>query len=136
MLVSKLVKFFMSILKQQVNSCSNFESFYSVIKHNSSEPFSSNSIYFLQKDPIKVQLFWTFECSDQNLSNSSCQFWKDKSIPLQIFFYSSLPWHTNPPWMLSSYIFYFRYKDSIRAPILRLLNTLVKICQISHVISS
>ena len=46
--------------------------------------FSSNNIYFAQKKPIKGKLFETFECSGQNLSNSSCQFWNDKSIPLQI----------------------------------------------------
>ena len=31
-----------------------------------------------------MKLFETFECSAQNLSNSLCQFWNDKSIPLQI----------------------------------------------------
>ena len=46
--------------------------------------FSSNNIYFVQKKPIKGKLFETFVCSGQNLSNSSCQFWNDKSIPLQI----------------------------------------------------
>ena len=37
--------------------------------------FSSNIIYFGQKKPIKVHIFEIFICSDQNLSNSSCQFW-------------------------------------------------------------
>ena len=44
--------------------------------------FSWNVIYFDQKEPIKVQMFGYFECSGQNLSNSSCQFWNDKSIPI------------------------------------------------------
>ena len=52
--------------------------------------FSSNIIYFGQKQPIKVQIFEIFECSGQNSSNSSCQFWNDKSIPLQIFHHSSV----------------------------------------------
>ena len=30
-------------------------------------------------------MFEIFECSGQNSSNSSCQFWTDKSNPLQIF---------------------------------------------------
>ena len=30
--------------------------------------------YFAQKEPIKVKIFETFECSGQNLSNSLCQF--------------------------------------------------------------
>ena len=46
--------------------------------------FSSNNIYFAQKKPIKVKTLETFEGSGQYLSNSSCQFWNDKSIPLQI----------------------------------------------------
>ena len=37
--------------------------------------FSSNSIHFAQKEHIKMKIFETFKCSDQNLSNSSCQFW-------------------------------------------------------------
>ena len=46
--------------------------------------FSSNIIYFGWKELIKVQIFETSECSDQNSSNSLCRFWNDKSIPLQI----------------------------------------------------
>ena len=36
--------------------------------------FRSKIMYFVQKKPIKVQIFEIFECSGQNLSNSSCQF--------------------------------------------------------------
>ena len=37
--------------------------------------FSSNNIYFAQKEPIKVKMFETFESSGQNLSNCLlCQF--------------------------------------------------------------
>ena len=39
--------------------------------------FRSKITYFAQKGPIKVQIFNTFECSDQNLPNS-CQFWNNK----------------------------------------------------------
>ena len=46
---------------------------------------SSNIIYFGQKQPIKVQIFEIFECSCQNLLNSSCQFWTDKSISASNF---------------------------------------------------
>ena len=58
--------------------------------------FSSNNIYFAQKDPFKVKTLETFECSGQNLSNASCQFWNDKLIRLQNFHHSSLPWHMTP----------------------------------------
>ena len=55
--------------------------------------FSSNIIYFAQNQPIKVQTFEIFECSAQNSSNSSSQFWTDKSIPHQIWHHFSLSWH-------------------------------------------
>ena len=65
--------------------------------------FSSNNIYFAQKEHVKMKIFESFKCSDQNLSNSSCQLWNDKSIPLQILRHSSLSWqlwikgsHQNP----------------------------------------
>ena len=48
--------------------------------------FSSNSIYFAQKEPIKAKIFETFECTGQNLSNSLCQFLNNKSSPLQILY--------------------------------------------------
>ena len=151
MLGSKFVKFLMSILKRQVNSSSDFLSFYSVITCNSSlnfKPiyfllwakgsyentnfdifkcsdenllnsschfwkhtlvflqmlhqysvspsktflyfFGLKTIYFVQKKPIKVQIFEIFKCSVQNLSNCSRQFWTNKSIHLQILHHSSL----------------------------------------------
>ena len=58
--------------------------------------FSSSIIHFVQKEPIKVQIFETFECSGQNLWNSPCQFWNHESIPLQILHHSSLSWHISP----------------------------------------
>ena len=45
--------------------------------------FSSNIIYFSQKQPIKVQICEILECSRQYSSNCSCQFWTDKSILFQ-----------------------------------------------------
>ena len=58
--------------------------------------FSSNIKYFGQKQPIKVWIFGTFEFSSQNLSNWLCQFWKGKSISLQIFHHSSVSLHIIP----------------------------------------
>ena len=93
--------------------------------------FSSNNVYFAQKEPIKMKIFQTFKCLGQNLSNSSCQFWSDKSISLQILHHSSFSWHITSPWILSSYFSYFGLKDPIITPILRLSIALVKICHIA-----
>ena len=100
--------------------------------------FSSNIIYFGQMAPIKMLIFETFECLGQNLSNFSCQFWNDKSIPFYIFHHSSLSWHIILYiyflYFLSSCIFYFREKDPIKVPILRHSSGQVNICQIPYVI--
>ena len=82
--------------------------------------FSWSNICFAQKEPIKMEIFETFKCSGQNWSNSSCQFWNDKSIPLQILRHSSLSWHITPLWIACSYFSYFGLKDPIIIPILRL----------------
>ena len=58
--------------------------------------FSSNSIYFAQKEPIKMKIFETFKRSSHNLSNSLCQFWNNKSINLQILYPSSISWKITP----------------------------------------
>ena len=51
--------------------------------------FSSNNIYFAQKEPIKMKVFETFKCSGQNLSNSPRQLWNDRSVALEILRNSS-----------------------------------------------
>ena len=63
--------------------------------------FSSNNKYFVQKEPSKVKIFETFECSVQNLPNSLCRFWNDKLIPLQILYSSSVSWKITPMYFFS-----------------------------------
>ena len=96
--------------------------------------FSSNNIYFPQKEHIKMKICETFKCSSQSSSISSCQFWNDKSIPLQILRHSSFSWQITPLWILSSYFFNFGLKYLIKIPILRLSSAQMKICHIPHVI--
>ena len=79
--------------------------------------FSSNNICFAQKEIIKVKLFETFECSGQNLSNSLCQFWNGKSIPLQILYPSSVLWKIIPLYFFSSNNIYFAQKEPIKMKI-------------------
>ena len=117
MLWWKFAKFLMSFSKQQVSFSSNFVSLFSFMKDNSSVLFNSNNIYFAQKEPIKVKIFETFECSGQNLSNSLCQFWNDKSIPLQILYPSSVSWKITPLYFFSSNNIYFAQKEPIKVKI-------------------
>ena len=122
MLRSKFVKLLTSILKRQVNSSPNFVSLFSFMKDKSSVLFfSSNNLYFAQKEPIKIKIFETFKCSGQNSSNSLCQLWNDKSVLLQILHNSSLSWQITLLWILSSYFFKFGLKDPIKIPVLSAL---------------
>ena len=72
---SKFVKFLTSILKRQVSSCSVFVSFFIVITHNSSVNLRSYFFYFGHQGSN----FDTFECSGENLLNSSGNFPSNKS---------------------------------------------------------
>ena len=109
------------------NSChfpSNRSVFLQILHHSSmswkvTPPyfFSSNSIYVAQKEPIKVKIFETFECSDKNMSNSLCQFWNDKSIALQILHPSSVSWKITPLYFFSSKDIYFAQNEPIKVKI-------------------
>ena len=111
----------------QTSSCyfpSNKSVFLQILHHSSLSwkinPlyfFSSNNIYFAQNDPIKVKIFETFEYSGQNLSNSLCEFWNDKSIPLQILYPSSASWKIIPLYFFSSNNIYFAQKEPIKVKI-------------------
>ena len=104
----------MPILKRQVYSFPNFVSRFSFIKDNSSVLFSWNSTYFAQKETIQVKMFETFECPGQNLSNSLCQFWKGKSIPLQTLSPYSVAWKITPLYFFSSNNIYLAPKEPIK----------------------
>ena len=78
---------------------------------------SSNAIYFAQKKPNKVKTFETFECSGQNLSNSLCHFWNNKSIPLQILHPLSFSWKITRQYFFTSDNIYFAQKEPIKVKI-------------------
>ena len=93
---------------------------------------SSNNIYFVQKEPIKMKTFDTFKCSGQNSSNSSCQFWNSSS---QFLFKLCIILHCHDTFNSSvDFKLYFGLKYPIKISILRLSIALVKSCHIPHVI--
>ena len=95
--------------------------------------FSSNNIYFAQKELIKVKIFETFVCSGHNLSNSLCQFWNDKLIPLQILYPSSVLWEITPMYFLAQKIYNLLKRSLLKWKFLRLSSAQVKICQLPYV---
>ena len=90
-LESKFLKFLMSILKRQVNSSSNFSSFFSVATHNSSVNFQLMHFLLWTKRSHESTNFDPFKCSDENLANSSCHFSNHNSVFLQILHDSLVP---------------------------------------------
>ena len=65
-----------------------------------------------------MKIFETFECSGQNVSNSLCRFWNDKSIPLRILYPSSVSWKITPLYFFSLNNIYFAQKEPIKMKLL------------------
>ena len=79
-----------------------------------------------------MTIFETFECLGQILSNSLCQFWNGKLIPLQIFYLFSVSRKIIPLYFFSSNNIYFSRKELIKMKLLRLSSGRVKFCQIPY----
>ena len=95
--------------------------------------FSSNNIYFPQKEPIKIKIFETFECSGHILSNSLCQFWNNESIPLQILYSSAVSWKITSLTFLAQRTYTLLKRSPLKWKVWRLRSAQVKICQIFYV---
>ena len=128
-LESKFVKFFMSVLKQQVSSSSIFVSFFIVMTHNSSVNFKLIHFLLWTKGSHQSSNFDTF-C--QNLPNLSCHFPSNKSVFLQILHHFSMSWKLIPLYFFSSSNKYFGQKEPIKAKIFETFSSHVKICQIPY----
>ena len=73
-------------------------------------------IYFAQKEPIKVEI-----------QQSSCQFWNNKSVFLQILHHSSVSWDITHLYIFSWNFIYFQQKKLIKVQILWNLTWAVKV---------
>ena len=126
---SKFIKFLMSILKQQVNSSSNFASFFFFMTHNSSVSFKLIHFLLWIKGSHQSPNFDTFKCSGKNLPYSSPHFPNHKSVFLQIL-HHSVSWKITPLYFFRSNVICFAQKEPIKVEILRISSTQVKIHQI------
>ena len=118
MLWWQFANFIMSFLEAQVRFPSNFVSILNAIKHNSSVLLSSNIIYFGQKQPLKVQIIEIFQCSGENMPNSSCHFSNRKTVFLQVLHDFLVSWTITPLYFFRSKVIYFAQKGSIKVQIL------------------
>ena len=114
MLGSKFIKFLMSILKWQVNSSSNFASFFIVMTHNSSVDFKLILFLLWIKGSHHYPNFETLNCSGENLPYSSCHFPNHKSVFLQILDQSSGSWDITPLYLLAETLY---FKEPIKVQI-------------------
>ena len=80
--------------------------------------FLAQTIYtLLERNPLKWKFSRLFEYSGQNLSNFLCQFWNNKSIPLQFLHPSSVSGKITPLHFFSSNNIYFARKEPIKMKI-------------------
>ena len=120
----------------QVNSSSNFASFFIVMTQNS--PVNFNLIHFLLWIKGHHQSL-NFKTSGhalvkENLLNSSCHFWKQKSVFLQMLHQDSVPSNITPlNFFLAQTLYTLFKRSSIKCKFLRFLSANVKTCQCPHV---
>ena len=96
--------------------------------------FSSNIIYFDQKERIKVQIFEIFECSYQNLLNSSDQFWTSQFLFKFCIFFIVIISDSPVSFKLIHFLLGIKVPHTSSNFESQLSSALVKICQIPHVI--
>ena len=108
MVGSKLLKFLMSILKQQISSTSNFESIFNVMAHSSYVKFKLIHSPLWTKESHQKLNFDTFNCSGEDFPKSSCHFLNHKSVhPF------SVSRKINPLYFFRSNVICFAQKDLI-----------------------
>ena len=124
---SNFVKLLTSILKRQVTSSSIFVSFFIAMTHNSSVNFKLINFLIWTKGSHQSSNFDIFECSGENLPNSSCHFPSNKPGFLQILHHSSMSWKI---------MYTLLKRNPLKWTFLRLSSAQVKICQIPYVKNS
>ena len=101
----------MSIIKPQVSSSSILVSFFIVVTHNSNINLKLIDSLLWTKGSHQSSNFDTFQCSGENLQNSSCHFPSNMSVFFQILQHSSISWK------ISSSNTYFSQKEPIKKKI-------------------
>ena len=76
--------------------------------------FSSNNIYFAQKEPLKVKMVWDFWVLRSKPVKFLMSILNEKSVPFQILYPSSVSRKITPLYFFSSNNIYFVQKDPIK----------------------
>ena len=107
----------MSIIKPQVSSSSILVSFFIVVTHNSNINLKLIDSLLWTKGSHQSSNFDTFQCSGENLQNSSCHFPSNMSVFFQILQHSSISWKITALYFFSSSNTYFSQKEPIKKKI-------------------
>ena len=130
MLELKNIQFFLSVLKWQVNSSSNFVLFFIVMTHYSSVNLKVILFLLWTIGPHQSRNFDSFRCPGENLPNFSSFFSNYKSVFLQNVHKSSVSWKITPLYFCSSNNKYFGHKEPIKTKVFLDLSARVKICEV------
>ena len=104
----------MSVFNWEVNSPSSFASFFILVVHNSPVNLKLINFQLWTKESHQSPDFETFTCCGENIANSSCHFWEQKSFFLQILHqYLVLP-NITPLYSFKSNIIYFGQRQPIK----------------------
>ena len=117
----------MSVLNREVNSFSIFLTLFILMTHNSPVNLKLMHFQLWTKESHQSPNFETFKCSGENFSNSSCHFWKQKSVFLQILHHSLVSWKIT---LLDFFRSNITRKDISKCKFLGLLSARIKIHQI------
>ena len=117
MVWSKLVKSFMSILKWQANSSSDYASFFIAMTHISSVNFKLINFLLWTKELHQSPYFDALECSGKNFPSYSFPFLNHKYVFLQILHYSSVSWKITPLHFLAQTLYTLFSKNPFKAKI-------------------
>ena len=118
MLELKIIQFFLSVLKWQVNSSSNFVFFFIIMTHSSSVSLKVILFLLWTIGPHQSRNFDNFKCPGENLSNFSSLFSNYKSVFLQNVHKSSVSWKITLLYFCSSNNKYFGHKEPIKTDFL------------------
>ena len=83
--------------------------------------FLAQTLY-TPKEPIKVPIFETLECSGQNLQNSSCQFWNDNSYSNFTSFFTVMTHKSSVKFKLIHFL--LLVKESHQSPNFKIIQVL------------
>ena len=120
----------MSILKRQVNSSSDFSSFFSVITYNSSVNFKLIHFLLWTKGSHENTNFDISNCSDENLLNSLCHLPNHESVFLQLLHGSLVSWNMLLCTFLGQTLYTMHERDQSKCKFFRLFSAQIKIHQI------